>query len=164
MIKDKLKDIILLSLEKAADGAVVFADFYDNPRRFVWYGPYDYPKSTLSAAISRLRKKGLVEKKIDGDRIILKLTDSGYDWLLKNKEEDSLQWDGFWRMVIFDIPEKYRNVREVLRKRLKEWGFSSWQKSVWVSKKPLTAELRNLVGELGVDDWVLVIETNNVGK
>ena len=165
MIREKVRDAILLALEKAVDGAVVFADFYDNPRRFVWYGPnYEYPKSTLSAAIARLRKKGLVEKVVDEERVILRLTEGGWDWLIKYKIEDQIEWDGVWRLVIFDIPEKHKRVRETLRRRLKEWGFNPWQKSVWASKKPLTNTLRSLVEELGVQDWVLIIESNNVGK
>ena len=165
MIREKLKDAILLALEKAVDGTVVFADFYDNPRKFVWYGPrYEYPKSTLSAAIARLRKKGLVEKTVDESRVILRLTENGWDWLIKHKIEDQIEWDGVWRLVIFDIPEKHKRVRETLRRRLKEWGFNPWQKSVWASKKPLTNTLRSLVEELGVGDWVLIIESSNVGK
>ena len=160
----KLKDVILLTLEKAVDGAVVFADFYDNPRRFVWYGPYEYPKSTLSAALARLRKKELIEKTIDEGKVILKLTEAGNDWLLMHKDESLVKWDGIFRMVIFDIPESHKSVREVLRKKLKEWRFVKWQKSVWVSKKPLTEKIRNLVRELGVGDWVLVVESNNTGK
>lgn len=164
MIKEKLKDAILLALEKAVDGVVVIADFYDNPRRFVWYGPsYDYPKSTLSAAVARLRKKGLVEKIVDEDKVVLRLTDLGRDWLVKHKVEDQLEWDGIWRLVIFDIPEKHKRVRNILRRRLRGWGFNSWQKSVWATKKPLTETLRTLVKELGIDDWVLVIESGNVG-
>ncbi|MBI2327574.1 CRISPR-associated endonuclease Cas2 [Candidatus Curtissbacteria bacterium] len=165
MVREKLRDAILLALEKAIDGAVEFADFYDNPRRYVWYGPrWEYPKSTLSAAIARLRKGGLVEKIIDEDRVVLKLTDAGRDWLLRNKLEDQMEhWDGVWRLVIFDIPERHTRVRDTLRRRLKEWGFNKWQKSVWASKKPLTDHLRKLVKELGIENWVLVVESTNTG-
>lgn len=164
MVKEKLRDALLLALEKAADGAVVFADFYDNPWRFGYEGPrYEYPKSTLSAALARLREKGLVEKTIDDGEVILKLTQAGRDWLFFNKSDEFLEWDGIWRLVIFDIPEKHSRVRNVLRRRLKEWGFRKWQKSVWASKKPLTAHLRDLVKQLGVEEWVLVIESSNTG-
>lgn len=64
----------------------------------------------------------------------------------------------------FDIPEKHRTVRDLLRRKLKSWGFRRWQKSVWASRKPLTEALRTLVKELGVEDWVLVIESKNVGE
>jgi phenylacetic acid degradation operon negative regulatory protein len=164
MIKEKLKNAILLALEKSIDGACAFADFYDNPRQFVWYGPRDLPKSSIALAISRLRRKGLVEKKVDEGRLILKLTEAGYDWLLKNKLDEQIEWDGIWRLVIFDIPEKHKRVRDTLRRRLKEWGFHAWQKSVWATKKPLTCALRNLIKQLGVEEWVLVIESVETGK
>ena len=162
--RTKLREAILLALEKASDGAVAFADFYDNPRRFVWYGPRDLPKSKLSLTISRLRKKGYIEKYKDQSKIILKLTQLGQDWLLKHLPEDNYNWDGIWRLVIFDIPESQRRIRNILRRRLKEWGFNQWQKSVWATKKPLTEALRSLVKQLEVEDWVLVIETENVGR
>lgn len=163
MVREKLKDLILLTLESAVDYAVDLSDYYSNPRRFLWWQPR-YNKSALSTAISRLRKKGLVEKEINEGKVILKLTQAGRDWLFFNKTDDLIEWDGVWRLVIFDIPEKHRRVRNVLRRRLKEWGFNKWQKSVWASKKPLADHLKGLVKQLGVEDWVLVLESSNTGK
>ena len=42
------------------------------------------------------------------------------------------EWDGKWRMVIFDIPEKKKKAREALRHKLKDLGFKELQKSVFV--------------------------------
>ena len=42
------------------------------------------------------------------------------------------KWDGKWRVVIFDIPEKNKKAREALRNKLKELGFKELQKSVLV--------------------------------
>lgn len=44
--------------------------------------------------------------------------------------------DGKKRLITFDIPEKLRNRRDILRTHLKELGFSQWQKSVWISEFP----------------------------
>ena len=41
-------------------------------------------------------------------------------------------WDGKWRAVIFDVPEKFRWGRDSLRKKLRELGFRELQKSVFV--------------------------------
>jgi len=41
-------------------------------------------------------------------------------------------WDGKWRIVVFDIPEKLRWGRDALRAKLKELGFYELQKSVFV--------------------------------
>ena len=42
------------------------------------------------------------------------------------------KWDGEWRIVIFDIPERFKKAREALRLKLKELGFRELQKSVFI--------------------------------
>lgn len=80
------------------------------------------------------------------------------------KDEAEITWDGKWRIVVFNIPENHQLVRQILRSRLKLWGFVQWHKSVWASKKPITAKLRELVKELNIEDWVLVFESDSVGR
>ena len=41
-------------------------------------------------------------------------------------------WDRRWRMVVFDIPEKYRRLRNQIRAILKRAGFVQLQQSVWI--------------------------------
>jgi len=165
--KTNTREFILLALEKAVDGYVRFEDFIYNPGRYAYGGGWEqsFKKASLAQAIKRLREKGFVEKvtQKDESKIILKLTEAGREFLLLSKDEKEIQWDGRWRIVVFDIPENKRLVRDILRSRLKLWGFSPWQKSVWASKKDLTNKLRNLVKELGITEWVLVIESDNIG-
>ena len=42
------------------------------------------------------------------------------------------RWDRHWRIVIFDIPEKYRHSRDLLRREFIGIGFFKLQESVWV--------------------------------
>jgi len=42
------------------------------------------------------------------------------------------KWDGEWRVVIIDIPERFKKAREALRKKLKDLGFMKLQESVFV--------------------------------
>ncbi|PIR82679.1 CRISPR-associated endonuclease Cas2 [Candidatus Kaiserbacteria bacterium CG10_big_fil_rev_8_21_14_0_10_59_10] len=42
------------------------------------------------------------------------------------------RWDGKWRIVIFDIPERYRELRDKVRYALKKAGFAQLQQSVWI--------------------------------
>jgi phenylacetic acid degradation operon negative regulatory protein len=46
--------------------------------------------------------------------------------------EKSDAWDGKWRIVIFDIPEKYHVLRDKIRAILKRAGFVQLQQSAWV--------------------------------
>ncbi|KKW24373.1 MAG: hypothetical protein UY70_C0016G0019 [Candidatus Kaiserbacteria bacterium GW2011_GWB1_52_6] len=41
-------------------------------------------------------------------------------------------WDHRWRIVVFDIPEKYASLRDRVRKILKKSGFVKLQQSVWI--------------------------------
>ena len=41
------------------------------------------------------------------------------------------RWDEFFRVVIYDISEERRIVRDNFRRKLKELGFGFLQKSVW---------------------------------
>jgi len=42
------------------------------------------------------------------------------------------KWDGKWRLVVFDIPEKLKTGRNALREKLKKIGFYELQKSVFI--------------------------------
>ncbi len=43
------------------------------------------------------------------------------------------RWDGQYRLVIFDIPEYRKAVRDQLRRLVKDAGFLRLQNSVWIS-------------------------------
>lgn len=160
--KNSLGDLVLLALEKTADGYVALEDFIYHPMLV----GRDLKKSRLALSLKRLRERGLIEQSEDKDagRIIYQLTKAGRDFILLDLPEDQIEWDGKWRLVIFDIPENKRAVRTILRGRLKLWGFKRWQQSVWASKKNVTAKLRQLVRDLKIENWVLVIESDNVGR
>jgi len=71
----------------------------------------------------------------DGSSIIV-LTDKGklkaLNYRFKEMKIKENSWDGKWRLVIFDIPEKLKKARDALRWKLKELGFYELQKSVFV--------------------------------
>jgi len=54
-------------------------------------------------------------------------------------------WDKKWRIVIFDIPEESRHLRDSLRKHFRDLGFIELQKSVMVHPYPCEKEIEFLV-------------------
>lgn len=154
--KGSASELILLALEKAIDGYIRFEDFAYHHYRYK-YGIPKLKKSALSEAMKRLRQAGYIEKNIDGDKVVLKLTLLGKEALGRETGE----WDGKWRVVIFDIPENKRVIRDLFRRRLKEWGFKNWQKSVWITKRDITTRLRQLIAQLEITPWVAVIESDD---
>lgn len=159
-----LTDLVLLTIEKSIDGYIRLEDFLFNPGYYAQGSGWDYPlnKSVLSQAIKRLREKGFIELKGEKE-LILRLTDSGKDRALwKKMTLGTTKWDGRWRLVIWDIPEKRRLARDLLRFKIKQLGFTQWQKSVWASKVDCTKVLRDFIRKMGIEDWVMVIESDNI--
>src|SRR3989344_1079510 len=45
-------------------------------------------------------------------------------------------WDGKWRLVMFDVPEKRKKVRDILRMLLRNESFVHFQDSAWIQPYP----------------------------
>lgn len=159
--KKSLSWYILSALEKTVDATIVLEDFMENPHFYAYgTGSEHLKQSGLSQAIKRLREKDFIVKdKTDTDKIIIKLSALGKDAL---GSYDEKEWDSKWRIVLFDIPEQKRIVRNLFRRRLKEWGFKNLQQSVWVTKQDVTNRLKILINDLKIEDWVVVIESSDV--
>ncbi len=163
--RKSISELVLLALEKTIDGSIRMEDFLNNPHYYAYGGRWGYPlkKSTLAIVLRRLRERGLIDF-VGSTALIFKLTDSGKDkalWVKMTELEE--KWDGKWRIIIWDIPEKRREVRNLLRGKLKKLGFRQFQKSVWGSKKNCTKILRKFIKQIGIEDWVMVIESENIG-
>lgn len=66
-------------------------------------------------------------------------------------------WDKKWRMVVFDIPEKKRAARDVLRETLRRLGFYEYQKSVLIHPYPCQDEVDYLIEYYGVRHYVRIV-------
>ena len=63
-------------------------------------------------------------------------------------------WDGRWRMLMFDIPEKEKSAREALRDKLIAMGFVLFQKSIWIYPYSCENEV-DFIGEaLGIGKYL----------
>jgi len=72
------------------------------------------------------------------------------------------RWDKKWRIVIFDIPERFKMAREALRKKLKELGFTELQKSVWAFPYPCDKEIKFLAEFFEVGQHVRLLAVENI--
>lgn len=111
-----------------------------------------YSQNSLSGTLSYIHKSGLVEKNensfiltVKGREYIKRKIDSlkefnfGFD---KNKPRDLI--------VMFDIPESKKAIREWLRWHLKKFNFVMIQKSVWVGPSPLPKEFLNYLEKIKI--------------
>lgn len=161
--KYSLSTIILTAIEKSIEGYIQIEDFIYNPGKYV-YGAYDRPitKNKVITTIRRLKQKGTIDY-LDDQQLVLKLTEYGRQQaIIKAVYLNDSNWDGQWRIVIFDIPEKRRIARDLLRNRLKEWGFTQKQKSVWITKRNVTKPLKEFIKQIGIQEWVIVFEASQI--
>lgn len=72
------------------------------------------------------------------------------------------KWDGKWRLVMFDIPEKDRLFRDVLRRHLKTLKFRKLQHSVFVSPYPFEKPILELIALYSAEKYVRVVTAERV--
>ncbi len=94
-------------------------------------------EQSVVKSILYLKKHRLMAVKERGGEQILILSEEGKRRILKFKlDQISIRrpnkWDGYWRVIAFDIPEKERGGRDALRSTLKRVGFYQLQKSCFV--------------------------------
>lgn len=72
------------------------------------------------------------------------------------------RWDRRYRMVIFDIPERRRAVRERLRRLMREFGFLRLQDSIWISPYDCEELIALLKTELKVGKDILYVIADSI--
>ena len=109
-----------------------------------------WDKRQLFLKLYNLKRKGFVTAKKRNNVSFFHLAPKGRLEILKYLHLERLKkakWDGRWRVIIFDIPERIKKWREYLRGELKRIGFHPLQESVYITPYPVTGELDELLKE-----------------
>lgn len=135
-------------LDKIIDATLGASQRAYDYRKLPPFTPIGYKGSALHQHLYRLLKTGYLAKEIIGDEPVLTITRGGKDKLSRRFSYFKMRdkgWDGSWRLVIFDISEKQRFLRDKLRRKLKELGFGQWQKSIYISPFDLEEDMREFL-------------------
>ena len=122
-------------------------------------------KERIMRAIKRLKKNRLVAMYEKNGELFIELTISGKKRLLNYQLENLVlqkpsKWDGKWRIVIFDIPEKHKKAREALRHNLHRLGFYPLQRSVFAYPYSCKDEIDFVSEFFAVGNFVNYFEAN----
>lgn len=127
-------------------------------------------QQNFTRSIRRLSKEKLIEEKMlpngsfkliltaEGKRQAKILSLIGGSINFKKPKK----WDGKWRIVLFDIPEKDRIFRDILREHLRELEFFKLQHSVFVSPHPFEKPILELVTLYSAEAYVRVITATKI--
>lgn len=90
-------------------------------------------KYSFFRSLKRLEKDGLVIHETIKGKQVYSLTEKGRNSLfMKPIKKEKRRWDKKWRVLIFDVPEDKKRIREKIRNTLHDWEFKRVQDSVWV--------------------------------
>ncbi len=124
-------------------------------------GEFGFSDGAARAALTRLVRRDLIARVRSGRLVHYQLTPrcerllvegDGRIFTLGRLPTDAGPWTLLWHQ----IPEERRLERSRLARRLRFLGFGSVQDSVWVSAHDHSAEVAELLGELGVAGFATV--------
>ena len=163
--KQNLQRALLLTL--ATVGLVAWAVMAPNALRLLKYLPGDPIRYRLRTAAGKLVAKKYAVWVKRNDSYCLRITERGRKALVFEQSRLSLsntkrKWDGRWRIVTFDIPERRRSVRARLREMMKSIGFVRLQESVWVYPYDCEEFIALLKAELKIGRSVLYVIADSI--
>lgn len=174
--KDLRKEMRMTAVRRAVLGSVaavgVISTALIAPNALLMLKPFlkqyeRQKKYQTKKAISRLIAGGflMMEKTSRGSFVVL--TKKGKNcvaqWELRGyKVKKPKKWDKKWRVVIFDIPEKRKQLRGEVRTILTGIGFVRLQDSVWIYPYNCEEFVVLLKAELGLGRDVLYLIVDRV--
>lgn len=129
-----------------------------------------HKRQSTENAFRRLYKQGYIGIRKHNHQIYPYLTEEGkkHAGMYQLNElvvKHPKQWDGYWHILLFDISQSNRFVRDALRGIIRELGFAPLQKSVWVHAFNCKDEvdfLRTLFGL--TEDEIRLVVSKDIGE
>jgi len=122
----------------------------------------------LYRAIQRLYESKLIDyKEHKGGLVSIVINREGQKVALRYKLDEMKiskpsRWDQKWRVVLFDIPEKQKPLRDALRTQLQQLGLRELQKSVFVHPYECRNEIDFVIELYNARPYVRIIEALSV--
>lgn len=162
------KDILLLTIagiedlfQEIHDPMQLFSNAY---RQMYGFVPRQYTRQNFYQAVWRSVKTGDIEKVVKNNKAYLRLTTVGK----KKVNRDfpltgfSRKWNKKWVILTFDIEEKSRKLRNILRNKLKNIGFGMLQQSVWITPLPIAKDITEFLDDSNFKEHVFILEISGV--
>ncbi len=120
------------------------------------------------ATIHRLTKSNYIKIIKKNGEIGVELTEKGkqiaHSFIYSQERTKTKEWDHMWRVVMYDIPSKHKNERDIFRRKVRELGMYQLQKSVWIYPYDCKEEIQFLCDSLHISykTHILYFETKEI--
>jgi len=129
-------------------------------------GDLDLDEQAVRSAVSRLKRRGVIDAERRGGAAGYRLTPHGLaileagDGRIFGRENGSAP---SWLLVVFSIPEERRALRHRLRTRLQWLGLGTVSAGVWIAPAHAEAEVRRTIAELDLAGHVDLFRGDHLG-
>jgi len=151
---------VLLSIFFMSDVSFSAVDIDETAQKIFDIALNQKTKSTINI----LAKEGAIEK-INNEATKVILTDKGFEELcftFPSFRYMKTKWDGVWRILSYEIPEKKRELRDKLRREVAGWGLGPWHRSFWLTPHPVITQLKKLISQKEEEQYVQAFESQHV--
>jgi len=129
-------------------------------------GDLDLDEQAVRSALSRLKRRGVIESERRDGAAGYRLTPHGLA-ILEAADPRIYGRDargpGGWLLVVFSIPESDRALRHKLRARLQWLGLGTVAAGVWIAPATVEPEVRRTIEELGLSGRVDLFRGDHLG-
>jgi hypothetical protein len=114
--------------------------------------------------LNYLFRKGYIQFVDKNNERFVKITKKGELKILLAKSQISKKknWDGKWRVIIFDIPEESREARNRFRHMIKNLNYTQLQASVFVSPYPINKEAVEYLKKTGLIKYIRFLKVEEI--
>ena len=116
----------------------------------------------LRMILLRLERKGLISK--IGNKHQLTANGQKFAERLKDKIEHFNKWDGKWRLVTFDVPEKRRYDRAWFRSLLLAYEYKPLHKSVFIGRFALPREIYREIHNRKLGSYIRLLTVGEIDE
>lgn len=118
-------------------------------------------RAQFNQLVYRLKRNNYIKVKSLKENKAVILTKRGLDKALRvkfimEKSPHIKRKDGKWTMIIFDIPEKRRKLRSLLRSILQNQGYKIFQQSVWITPYDVFGKTEELLQAYSLDAFTRI--------
>jgi len=122
----------------------------------------------VNQTIKRVQERKWIDMVERKGKIFYRVTPLGAkkvnEYKFKELKISSKKWDGWWRIIVFDIPETKRFGRDVLRDKLKYLGVYSLQKSVFICPFDCQEVIMTLADFYGISEYLEIFLARSIGR
>lgn len=138
---------------------------YENRRWMEEFLEDKNKRQKIHSALANLKRRGYLQKqkfeKSYGFILTPKAQKKIFSLQLKIQKREKFPHNE-QLMIFFDIPERFKYKREMLRNKLKDLGFDQLQKSIWITSNNVTKDIWSIVKDFDIENGVQMLKVKNI--